>query len=63
MIVCLCRGVPDQTVQRAISSGATTVEALARACGAGTDCGACVRALAGLIHDAGRGAGAGSERA
>jgi bacterioferritin-associated ferredoxin len=53
MIVCLCRGVPEQTIQRVIASGARTVDDVSRVCGAGTDCGACSRALAEMVREAG----------
>jgi bacterioferritin-associated ferredoxin len=52
MIVCLCRGVPEQAIQRVIASGARTVDDVSRACGAGTDCGACYRALAEMVREA-----------
>ena len=52
MIVCLCRGVPEQTIQRVISSGARTVDDVSRVCGAGTDCGACYHALAAMVREA-----------
>ncbi len=41
MIVCLCKGVSGKRVQRAIDDGASDLESVGRACGAGTDCGAC----------------------
>ena len=41
MIVCLCNAIDDQTVQRAISGGADSADAVAEACGAGGDCGGC----------------------
>jgi len=53
MIVCLCRGVPEQTIQRVIASGARTVDDVSRVCGAGTDCGACYRVLAEMVREAG----------
>ncbi len=52
MIVCLCRGVPEQTIQRVIASGARTVDDVSRICGAGSDCGACYRALAEMVREA-----------
>jgi bacterioferritin-associated ferredoxin len=39
--VCLCQGVTDRKVRKAIGHGATTVEEVGRACGAGTGCGGC----------------------
>ena len=52
MIVCLCSGVSERGVRALVVAGATTVSDVARACGAGADCGACARALATLIADA-----------
>jgi bacterioferritin-associated ferredoxin len=49
MIVCSCLGVFERTVNRAIDAGAVTVEAVGRACGAGTDCGACHELIDDLI--------------
>jgi bacterioferritin-associated ferredoxin len=45
MIVCSCRAVSDRQVESAIRRGAASVEAIGQLCGAGTDCGACVRDL------------------
>jgi bacterioferritin-associated ferredoxin len=52
MIVCLCQGVPEQTIQRVIASGARTVDDVSRVCGAGSDCGACYRELAEMVQAA-----------
>jgi bacterioferritin-associated ferredoxin len=41
MIVCLCRAVSDRTLRARIAEGASTVEELGAACGAGTGCGGC----------------------
>jgi bacterioferritin-associated ferredoxin len=41
MIVCLCKGVSCSAVRRAIEDGASDLADVGRACGAGTDCGAC----------------------
>jgi bacterioferritin-associated ferredoxin len=51
MIVCICRGVSDRTVKRAIEDGAESVAAVGRACGAGTDCGSCHLQIAGQIAE------------
>jgi len=51
MIVCLCRGVPEQTIQSVIASGARTVDDVSRICGAGSDCGACYRSLAEMVRE------------
>jgi len=50
MIVCLCRGVNERTIQSAIQRGAETVDDLTAACGAGGGCGACRNAIACLIE-------------
>ena len=51
MYVCLCRGVSDRKVRKAISRGATTVEEIARTCGAGSGCGGCRPELQALLRD------------
>lgn len=45
MIICSCKGISDRTIHRLIRDGNITVEALAAATDAGTDCGMCVNAL------------------
>jgi bacterioferritin-associated ferredoxin len=45
MIVCSCRAFSDRQVESAIRQGAASIEAIGRVCGAGTDCGACLRDL------------------
>ena len=52
MYVCLCRGVSDRKVRKAISRGATTVDEIARTCGAGSGCGGCHPELQALLRDA-----------
>ena len=41
MYVCLCRAVSDTKIVDAIRDGANTVDAVGRACEAGTQCGKC----------------------
>ncbi len=41
MIVCLCKNVSSRVIEGCIDEGATTVEEVGAACGAGTDCGNC----------------------
>lgn len=53
MVVCLCKGVSCSVVRRAIADGATTVEDVGRACGAGTDCGGCEGMIEDLLEEAG----------
>ena len=52
MILCLCRGVSDRTVEAAIADGACTVAQIEGACGAGGDCGACGDLLDALVERA-----------
>ena len=49
MIVCLCRGVSERDIRQVVGAGANTAEAIAAACGAGGDCGACRLMLADLV--------------
>ena len=52
MIVCLCKGIGSSTIRAVVRSGATTVDEVAEACGAGSDCGSCQESIAELIDDA-----------
>jgi len=49
MLVCLCQGVSDKHVRRAIADGATTRREVTRACGAGGACGGCHLTIAEMI--------------
>lgn len=51
MYVCVCLAVSDTEVTCAIEGGATTREAVTRACGAGGDCGACHSMIESMIED------------
>jgi bacterioferritin-associated ferredoxin len=51
MILCLCRGISDRTVRLTVVTGATSVDAVAAICGAGTDCGSCRHAIQDLVDD------------
>ena len=62
MIVCLCHGVSERHLEAVVAAGARTVGEVARACGAGSDCGSCHRALADLLDDARRAVPAAGER-
>ncbi len=50
MILCSCKAVSDRTVERLLDDGAVTIRDLGERCGAGTDCGSCVRDLRALIE-------------
>jgi bacterioferritin-associated ferredoxin len=51
MFVCICRGVSLNAVHAAVEAGAETPEAVEAACGAGGDCGTCVREVAEVIRE------------
>lgn len=50
MYVCLCTGATCKTVGEAIARGAATSKQVAKACGAGLDCGRCLRNVKALIE-------------
>jgi len=50
MFVCLCNGVTSQTVAEAVAAGASTTKDVARACGAGADCGRCRRTVQAILR-------------
>jgi bacterioferritin-associated ferredoxin len=52
MYVCLCAGVTDHEIRETIAEGAASVEEVAYCTGAGTRCGTCVSAIAGMIAGA-----------
>ena len=52
MILCLCRGISERTVKAVIGSGAETLDDVAAACEAGSDCGACQDMLLDLLAEA-----------
>jgi len=52
MIVCMCRAVTLRTVRAAIESGADSLEAVERRCGAGGDCGSCREEIADVLRAA-----------
>ena len=49
MIVCLCSGVSEATLEAVIAGGASTPEDVLQACGAGRDCRACCPLLESLL--------------
>jgi bacterioferritin-associated ferredoxin len=59
MFICLCHVTTDSEIRRLIQEGATALDAIGEACGAGTGCGACRQ----QIHDMLEAAGHGCERA
>ena len=51
MYVCVCMAVTEAEVDATIKGGATTREAVTRACRAGGDCGACHQMIEEKIED------------
>lgn len=51
MYVCICNAVTELQVKASIDAGAATLEGVARACRAGSDCGACRTAIEEMIED------------
>ena len=49
MFVCLCTGATSKTVADAVACGASTCKEVTRACGAGSDCGRCLRTVREII--------------
>jgi bacterioferritin-associated ferredoxin len=52
MYVCLCKGVTSQTVFEVVAQGASTTKKVAKACGAGSECGRCRRTVRAIIKAA-----------
>lgn len=52
MFVCLCTGATSQAVEEAVARGASTCKEVAKACGAGSDCGRCRRTVRAIIASA-----------
>jgi bacterioferritin-associated ferredoxin len=50
MYVCLCSGTTCRTVADAVARGAATCKQVAVACGAGLDCGRCLRNVKAIIE-------------
>jgi len=49
MIICHCELVTDRGIRAAIADGATSVDAVAGRCEAGTRCGSCRPSIAALL--------------
>lgn len=52
MYVCICKGVTDRQIRRAIDDGAHSVRCLRRELDVCTDCGKCAREVRKLLADA-----------
>lgn len=53
MYVCMCHAVTEDQVKKAIDGGANSPRQIAKGCGAGTDCGSCVRRIQALLGEHG----------
>lgn len=52
MFVCMCRAVKESRIRSVIAEGASTVDEVEAACGAGGDCGSCREEISELISEA-----------
>jgi bacterioferritin-associated ferredoxin len=52
MYVCVCRGITDRDIRKAIAEGASSVSDVAQMLGAGTGCGTCRDFTQELIQEA-----------
>ncbi|HWL42735.1 MAG TPA: (2Fe-2S)-binding protein [Ilumatobacter sp.] len=50
-LVCLCEGVSERKVRRAIEQGAASVDEIGERCGAGTNCFSCHPTLEDALHE------------
>ena len=51
MIVCLCKGVSDREIRRHIKGGCDSRRSIAKATGAGSDCGQCACDLSSMLEE------------
>lgn len=49
--VCLCEGVPERDVRRAIDCGATDIDEVGQLCGAGINCHGCHATIEDLLDE------------
>jgi bacterioferritin-associated ferredoxin len=49
MIICHCHRVTDREIKRVIARGASTLQAVGDACGAGSCCGGCSSEIATML--------------
>jgi bacterioferritin-associated ferredoxin len=50
-LVCLCEGVSERRVRRAVEQGAATIAEIGEECGAGTCCMSCHPTLEEVLHE------------
>ena len=51
MIICICKAIGERTLREAIRAGARSVDELAHATGAATDCGTCAEHLTEILAE------------
>jgi bacterioferritin-associated ferredoxin len=51
VLVCHCHRICDRTIRESIRGGARSIDEVGDACRAGTGCGGCRPAIAGLLRD------------
>lgn len=49
MIICHCHQVTDREIKSVIAGGASTLQAVGDACGAGSGCGGCSSEIAAML--------------
>jgi bacterioferritin-associated ferredoxin len=45
MYICICHGITDASLDSEIVSGSDSLRKIMASCGAGSDCGSCVRSI------------------
>jgi bacterioferritin-associated ferredoxin len=51
LLVCHCHRICDRTIRESIAEGARSIAEIGASCRAGTGCGGCRPAIAGLLRD------------
>ena len=59
MYICLCNGLTDSQIAKAVADGAARPREVYAACGCGAQCGRCTGAILGIIRDGQASAAAG----
>lgn len=51
MYICICHGVTDNTIKKAIDDGAQSMREISRVLGVGTQCGKCTNCTKKILND------------
>lgn len=51
MYVCLCKGVTDTTIRRAVDEGLTSMRELRQSYGVGSQCGSCTQCARAILNE------------